>query len=70
MCVRVVVSLKARCYKADNMVHGIENQHVCDRSCVTTMPGCYWLITLFLALVNSPVPHPKCVTVVICLYSY
>ena len=42
-CVMGVVSLKPKCYKADLfvVVHGVENQHACDRCCITKKPGCY-----------------------------
>ena len=43
-----VVSLKPRCCKADVFVHGVENQHVCDRYCVTKKPGCYLVYYLNL----------------------
>ena len=41
MYVTGVVSLKTRSYKADVMVHGVENQYVCDGCCVTKKPGLY-----------------------------
>ena len=41
VCETGSVSLKSRCYKADVMVHGVENQHICDRCCVTKKPHCH-----------------------------
>ena len=50
MSVTDVVSQKSRCYKADVMVSGVEDQYVCHRCCATKKPAYYLTYLLELKL--------------------
>ena len=54
-----VVSKKPRLYKAHVMVIDIENEHVCDKCCVTKNPGCYlaYYLTFNSGKFSSTSPH-------------